>query len=90
MKCLALKLFPTDGIVHKYYFLLVIFFFGAVSNFVFNKYWNPVQHEENQPKQLIVRRPFSIVDFDGHDVFDADHGAHELIVRETDVDVVCK
>lgn len=90
MKCSVLELFATNGMTHKYYYVLVIFFFGAVSNIVLNKYWNYVLFVENQPKQLIVRRPFSIVDFDGHEIFDTDQSAHELIVRETDVDVICK
>lgn len=91
MKCLlALKLVHTNEVMYKYYFLVFIFLFGALSSIFFNQCWNYLSYIPKQPKYLIVRRPFSIVDFDDHEMFDTEQSAHELIIRETDVDVVCK
>lgn len=90
MKCLALKLIHTNGVMNKYYFLIFIFLFGALSSIFFNKFWNYISYNAKLPKHLIVRRPFSIVDFDDHEIFNTDQNAHELIIRETDVEVVCK
>lgn len=90
MKCLALKLFHTNWIIHRYYYVLGLFIIGVLFNIICNKYWNYLSYTDWQPKHLIVRRPFSIVDFDDHEVHITDQNAHELIVRETDVNVVCK
>lgn len=90
MKCFqALKLFQNNGIMYKYS-LIFIFLFGAFSTICFNKFWNYISYADKQPQQLILRRPFSIVDFDEHDIYVADDSSHELIIRETEVDVVCK
>jgi len=90
MRCLALKLFQSNGIMCKYYSVVFIFLFGALSSIFFNKYWNYTLYVDDQTKHLIVRRPFSIIDFDDHEYFDSNQDAHELIIRETDVHVVCK
>lgn len=89
MNCLALKLLHTNGVLCKYYSLIIIFVFGVLSSVILNIFWTYVSYNENQPKQLIIRRQFSIIDFDDHD-FNTDQNAHELIIRETEVDVVCK
>lgn len=92
MKCLALKLFQTSGLAYKYYSIIFIFLFGALSSILLNKiYWIYVTNNDVSPKYLIVRRPFSILDLDDHQYFDTDQSAHhELIIRETEVEVVCK
>jgi hypothetical protein len=91
MKCLALKLFQANGAVRQYYPLIVIFVFGALSSVFINKYWNyNGGRSDQQHKHLILHRPFSIVDFDDHGRYDSDQDAHELIIRETEVDVICE
>lgn len=90
MKCFqSLKLFQNGGI-YKYYPLLFIFLCGVLSSIFLNKFWNYISFSDEQSQQLILHRPFSIIDFDEQDVFVTDHNAHELIIRETEVDVVCK
>jgi hypothetical protein len=73
----------------KYYSTIFIFLIGALSSIFFNKYWNYTLYVDDQTRHLIVRRPFSIIDFDDHEYVDSNEDAHELIIRETDVDVVC-
>lgn len=90
MKCLTLKFFETSEVMYKYYSLIAIFLFGALSSIIFNRYWDHVTKDDGRPKHLIVRRPFSIVDFEDQRFFVTDQDAHELIIRETEVDVVCK
>lgn len=90
MKCFqALKLFQNNGAMYKYS-LIFIFIFGALSSIFFNKFWNYITYIDKRPQQLIVRRPFSIIDFVEHDIYVTDDSAHELIIRETEMDVVCK
>lgn len=88
MRCLALKLFQTNGVMYKYYSVIFIFLFGALSSIFLNKYWNYTPYVFDQTRHLIVRRPFSIIDYDDHEYVDSNQNAHELIIRETDVDVV--
>lgn len=78
--------------MYKYYSLIVIFLFGALSSIFFNQYWSYIFSNNNnsQPKHLILRRPFSIIDYDDHEFVDTDQNARELIIRDTDVNVVCK
>jgi len=90
MRCLALKLFQTNGVMYKYYSVIFIFLFGALSSIFLNKYWNYTPYVYDQTRHLIVRRPFSIIDYDDHEYVDSNQNAHELIIRETDLDVVCK
>lgn len=90
MKCLTLKLLQTNGVMCNYYPLVFMFIFGILSNIFFNKYWTSIPFNK-QSKQLIIHRPFSIIDFDDHDIYntDPDKNAHELLIRETEVNVVC-
>lgn len=88
MRCLTLKLYQTNGVMYKYYSVILIFLFGALSSIFFNKYYSP--YVDDKTRHLIIRRPFSIIDFDDHEYVDSNHDTHELIIRETDVDVVCK
>lgn len=92
MKCVGLKSIRSSNGTTTFtcYSLFVVFLFGVLSSVFVHKFWLYVPYGDQRSKHLIVRRPFSIVDFGDQEFTDTDHGTHELIIRETDVDVVCK
>ncbi|XP_050433415.1 protein adenylyltransferase Fic [Adelges cooleyi] len=72
----------------KSYLVLIVFLIGVLCCILLPIFWPFVLHDHSEHKDLIVRRPFSIVDFDYHELVDTGKEVHELIIRESTVDVV--
>lgn len=92
MNCSVSTVFRHNRTLHKYYAVFVVFVIGALCSILVDKYLDSAARDgQRSSRQLIVRRPFSIIDIDDPEsAGGTDQKAHGLIVRETNVEVVCE
>ncbi|XP_050538464.1 protein adenylyltransferase Fic isoform X2 [Daktulosphaira vitifoliae] len=74
--------------VMKTYYIAFMFLVGLFSCVILQLIWPYISIDKKEHKDLILHRPFSIIDFDYHELVNTDNTARELIIRDTDIESI--